>query len=778
MARVVACIAVLAFLSLGAAGSANAAEGSLQFLEQRAETGLGGARGVTVSPDGANVYVAGQNADAVVSYSRASSGQLTPLGCVKDDASAATCATSSDGLNSARFIAVYGNHVYVTGGDDDAVAVFTRGSGGALVPASCVEGTGGSSATCTDLASGVNVLDGAEGIAVSPNGAQVYVAAQNASRLVVLNRNPTTGALTFASSTTTGLSNPRELAMAPDGKGVYVASANDGVVAAFLRDTGTGGVTAAGTTGGISLAVGVAVSPDNLHVYAGGSSSGSVRTYTRNPATAALTQAGCAKDTASVATGCVIAEGLAGVEGVAVSPDGASVYGAGAADDAVVAMTRQPITGALGPLECVRDVGAGGGGCASANGLDSAHGVAVSPDNKNVYVTGQSDNALAVFTRSTVAGPSNPTDPNNPAPPTDPRCSDPTVILVACGSDPRLVVCVGLWVSTCAGFPPPSPVQTCVSLWQNCNGFGGSSGNGQIDLSGLPSSVTTTVGCDESNGNPYRPATRSQATPSSGLRNDLKCLIDLHWEGTDPNSDSKVDYQINVERFNTEVDMFSAAEKQGAFLGCAGVDLCDPRATKTLPLVLSSLLDNIFAAAKRPGEPVPVRSSYIDLATIDRICAGGTAIPPGISDLRPTAAGCRQLFVTLDESIKESMTFLRDRKKKLGVDKPFAAKSSSLLAADAAAKRKGAKPRRKATKIKTIVFGGGRAQVTQGGKARVRIAIPRKVRKQLAKAKRRGAKQVKVTAVLRATIVPGVTSTKRAKVVLKLTPQKKKRKKQ
>jgi 6-phosphogluconolactonase (cycloisomerase 2 family) len=774
MARLAAFIGVLVSLSLGAAGTAAAAQGSLQFLEQRTETGLDGARGVTASPDGANVYVAGQDADAVVSYSRAANGQLSPLGCVKDDGSGTTCAATSDGLNSARFIAVYGNHVYVTGGDDDAVSVFTRGSGGALVPSSCVEGTGGSSATCTDLASTVNVLDGAEGIAVSPNGAQVYVAAQNASRLVVLNRNVTTGALTFASSTTTGLSNPRELAMAPDGKGVYVASAVGNVVAAFLRDTTTGAVTPAGTTGGIALAVGVAVSPDNLHVYAGGSSSGSVRTYTRNPTTAVLTQAGCAKDTASLATGCVIAEGLAGAESVAVSPDGASVYGAGAADNAVTAMTRQPTTGALGPLECVRDIGAAGGGCATANGLASAHGVAVSPDNKNVYVTGQTDDALAVFARTTTPGPAGPT----PTP--DPRCSDPTVILVACGSDPRLVVCVGLWVSTCAGFPPPSPVQTCVSLWQNCNGFGGSGNTGPIDMSGLPSSVPTTVGCDESKGNPYKPANRSQApsTPSSGLRNDLKCLIELHWDGKDPNSDSKVDYQINVERFNTEVDMVSAEEKQGVFLGCAGVDLCDPRATKTLPLVLSGLLDNIFAVAKRPGEPVPVRSSYIDLATIDRICAGGTAIPPGVSDLRPTAAGCRQLFVTLDESIKESMSFLRDRKKKLGVDKPFAAKSSSLLLVDAAAaKRKGAKPRRKATKIKTIVFGGGRAQVTQGGKAKLRIKIPRKVRKQLAKAKRRGAKQVKVTAVLRATIVPGVTSTKRVKIVLKLTPPKKKKKK-
>ena len=80
------------------------------------------------------------------------------------------------------------------------------------------------------------------------------------------------------------------------------------------------------------------------------------------------------------------------------------MYAAGASDHAVVAMTREPLTGALAALACLRDVGAAGGGCGVANGLGSAHGVAVSPDNQNVYVTGQSDNALAVF-KGPSAGP-------------------------------------------------------------------------------------------------------------------------------------------------------------------------------------------------------------------------------------------------------------------------------------------------------------------------------------------------------------------------------------
>ena len=753
-------LSVLGAVLIGAfAGSppAAAATGELTFVEQHTSTALDFARGVTVSPDGENVYVAGQNADAVMSYSRATSGALTELGCVEDDAApvATSCTASGDGLNSARFIAVFDNDVYVSAGDDDAVAVFSRGTGGELVPDGCVESTGGASATCTDLLSTTNVLNGAEGIAVSPDGKQVYVAGQDNSQLVTLTRNITTGALTFAASTGTGLANPRELAISPDGKGVYVASASGNAIAAFLRDPSTGSLTAAGTTGGVNLPVGVAVSPDSKHVYAGAVNSSAVRAYTRDPNTSVLTQGGCLKDPASVAAGCTDAAGLGGVEGVAVSPDGQSVYAAGASGSAVVAMTRQPLTGALGSLACIRDVGAAGGGCTSANGLGSAHGVAVSPDDRNVYVTGQSDDAVVVLDRAQAGSTPDPT----PTP--DPRCSDPTIILVTCGIDPKMVVCVGLWVGSCNGkLPPPSPVQTCVSLWQDCNGFGGSKPKRppQIDLSGLPTSVKVKVGCDETAKNPFKKEVARVSETPTKLRDDVECLLKTHWEGTDPNSDAKLDYQINLERFKTEVDAVAAEEKQGAFLGCAGVDLCDPRATKALPLVLSNLLDNIFAAAKKSGAPVPVRSSYIDLQVIDRLCEGGTAIPPGRSDFKPTAAGCRQLFITLDESIRASMNFLRDRKKLLGVDRPF---SNSGKKSEASA----AKAR---SRSKMIIFGGGQVSIKQGRKANLRIKIPRKVRTLMRKARREGNRSITVTAVTRATIVPGVTSTKRVKVILKL----------
>src|SRR5262245_6955406 len=90
LARSIALISTLLFLA--AAGDAGAATGSLAFLEQEASSDtMNGARGVAVSPDGKSVYVAGQDSDAIVAYSRGAGGALTNIGCFEDTGSPSTC---------------------------------------------------------------------------------------------------------------------------------------------------------------------------------------------------------------------------------------------------------------------------------------------------------------------------------------------------------------------------------------------------------------------------------------------------------------------------------------------------------------------------------------------------------------------------------------------------------------------------------------------------------------------------------------------------------------
>lgn len=86
-------------------------------------------------------------------------------------------------------------------------------------------------------------------------------------------------------------------------------------------------------------------------------------------------------------------DGLDGAAALVVSPDGKNVYVTGQNDGAVATFTRNPTTGALTFLEMDKD-GAGG-----VDGLDGANGVAVSPDLAHVYVTGFVDDAVATFAR-------------------------------------------------------------------------------------------------------------------------------------------------------------------------------------------------------------------------------------------------------------------------------------------------------------------------------------------------------------------------------------------
>jgi hypothetical protein len=128
--------------------------------------GLDFAQGVAASPDGAHVYVTGQEDDAVAVFSRdPATGALTFVEQDKDGVAGV------DGLDGARGVTASpdGAHVYVTSGLDDAVATFARDPAtGALT---FVEQD-------KDGVDGVDGLDGAQGVAPSPEGAHVYVASR------------------------------------------------------------------------------------------------------------------------------------------------------------------------------------------------------------------------------------------------------------------------------------------------------------------------------------------------------------------------------------------------------------------------------------------------------------------------------------------------------------------------------------------------------------------------------------------------------------------------
>ena len=175
------------------AGSLPAGAVQFSFLEAHFKEadgidGLEGARTVAVSPDGENVYVVGEVADSLVTFRRnPATGGLTYLDALFDQVDGV------DGLDG-----VFGNHavalspdganVYVAASNSDSVAVFDRDPvTGLLSFSQVIRQEGGDDPD----------LDGAWGVTVSHDGAHVYVAAYLAQAIVVFDRDAMTGTLSF-----------------------------------------------------------------------------------------------------------------------------------------------------------------------------------------------------------------------------------------------------------------------------------------------------------------------------------------------------------------------------------------------------------------------------------------------------------------------------------------------------------------------------------------------------------------------------------------------------
>ncbi len=396
-----------------------------------------GSNALAISGDGKNVYVASSRSDAIAIFKRGSrSGKLTQrsgaAGCIA--LKAANGCAKARGLNGPNSVAVSadGRTVYATSLISDAVTSFRRNSKtGALTQLPGASGCTANRAT-PGCATG-RALDGPDVITVSPDGKNVYVGAFAGNALAVFARNTSSGALTQPSDTTgcivnaptngcaTGLAlaSPEGMAISGDGDNVYVATAVSNAVGVFTRNASTGALTQAtdgsgcivnsalaGCTTGTQLAGAnaIAVSPSDGDVYVTSLLSNSVTSFTR-AAGGQLTQKSGTSACAIyvLAVGCSLARELQAPEGIAVSPDGASVYAAAFKSGAITAFDRNASTGGLiqkrNERGCV--FARSTPGCVHGRGLLGASALAVSPDSRFVYSAAFKSNAIGVFKRVT-----------------------------------------------------------------------------------------------------------------------------------------------------------------------------------------------------------------------------------------------------------------------------------------------------------------------------------------------------------------------------------------
>ncbi|WP_406694298.1 PKD domain-containing protein [Singulisphaera sp. Ch08] len=167
----------------------------------------------------------------------------------------------------------------------------------------------------------VEGLSGANSIAISPDGQHVYATGLYDNAVAVFRRAAGTGALTFVQVLrdgqlgVDGLNGAQAVVVSPDGKNVYVASALDGAVATFERVPATGRLVYRGFQAVGTAVTALAVAPNGLNVYA--TTNTQVVRLGRDVATGALTLAELRPLTSS------------GYGAIAVSPDSADLFVAG-----------------------------------------------------------------------------------------------------------------------------------------------------------------------------------------------------------------------------------------------------------------------------------------------------------------------------------------------------------------------------------------------------------------------------------------------------------------
>ncbi len=239
---------------------------------------------------------------------------------------------------------------------------------------------------------GVTGLSGISDVAVSPDGKFVYTASYASNAVSVFERNFLTGKLTY-SSTITGIVNAFSVAVSPDNKSVYVASPG-GQVYGYDRDQTTGALTAIGSATGSPTSgfVSVSISDDGKWVYGVGGNPSGVVVFGRDMDTGAITLVQDLQDNvAGYELGQYFGPVTSPIKNIATSADGQYVYLSATVDNAISLFAVNETTGQLTQQQVVKD-GEGG-----IDGIQGASSLILSPNGRFLYVSGQGESSIALF---------------------------------------------------------------------------------------------------------------------------------------------------------------------------------------------------------------------------------------------------------------------------------------------------------------------------------------------------------------------------------------------
>ncbi len=264
-------------------------------------------------------------------------------------------------------------------------------------------------AAITQAGAGANI-NGARDVLVIDN--DIYVASQVDDSLVAFkavnnigldlqwieNHNFSTGV--------NGLNQAVALIASPNGMNIYVAGANDNAIVVFNRNLMTGALTLETTysEGDVNGSLGLngvnalAISSDGNSVYTSGINNGTIGVYERDLVTGTLTFK-------EVINSNNTAVDMSGISAINLADDGEHVYLTSAANNAIYVFKRKtdvPTTDfSFGTLSLQQEIS---NSLNNINGLLSPSDITISIDGRHAYVSSEQSDSVLWFARNLVSG--------------------------------------------------------------------------------------------------------------------------------------------------------------------------------------------------------------------------------------------------------------------------------------------------------------------------------------------------------------------------------------
>jgi 6-phosphogluconolactonase (cycloisomerase 2 family) len=344
-------------------------------------TALDGGYDIVMSNDGKFAYTAAYNSSAVTVFARdQQTGALTQQQVLQNNVAGVT----GIGATRALRLSPDGQFLYAAGTTSNALAIFTR------------DALTGQLAFVSSFTNGgpLNGLSGVNALNLSNDGSFVYASSETNGSLSTFDRDGVTGALAYVQTLKDGvppinsLATIRSFTISNDDRFLYAPARDDDKLTQFARDAASGELTVAQVISGgpnFSGPTHITFSPDGRHAYVTAQFSDSLSLFDVDGATGNL----IFQTTYFDNSGGI--QYLNHAEDVVVTADGQFVLVTATIDNALSVFQRDSVTGELTIYQQFRD------GTEGIDGLFRPRELALSPDQRFVYVMSPEENAIAIF---------------------------------------------------------------------------------------------------------------------------------------------------------------------------------------------------------------------------------------------------------------------------------------------------------------------------------------------------------------------------------------------